>query len=449
MNHRWKQLVLLIALLPTAFAVAWGPHWHITRAGIDALGTNHVLASQLGSDLLPLTNYCWIPDYRRIPFRVPEQDFYADDYLLLPGVAKHFDHICPEVEQTYEPYFRRALQALRMESPANAARWIGSILHFVQDTGSPPHAARIRGDTHTKMENWIDASKISISGYQPRLLGTNDDDAVRGLKKRMNELIEFSKVRAKKMQMPVLLANRRAVEPLALESALECARVTADLLHTVATLAQESPAIGFEVSGLVRSQPALSPGRFPARILFHGTNIATLADSSGRFVLRGLKPGSHRIAVLQPGSVMLQTSLVVNATMTNVIFPLTSSGNLVRNGNFFLGWVQANAPDCWTKMNASWEGEILALQRGQRYRVQADFVPGSEAELLVRWSSEQPFVLPKPARPPPFRTTTLNAKSPPFVFTADAEIGLMQVIVRSAAYPTNVIRNVSVVPIVE
>ena len=71
------------------------------------------MAAQLGTELLPLTNYCWLPDYKRIPFRVPEQDFYADDYLLFPGVTKHYDHICPEVEKTYEPYFRRALQALR------------------------------------------------------------------------------------------------------------------------------------------------------------------------------------------------------------------------------------------------------------------------------------------------------------------------------------------------
>jgi len=28
------------------------------------------------------------------------------------------------------------LQALRTETPANAARWVGSLLHFVEDTGS-------------------------------------------------------------------------------------------------------------------------------------------------------------------------------------------------------------------------------------------------------------------------------------------------------------------------
>jgi hypothetical protein len=83
--------VLALIVFIHVTALAWGPHWDITRAGLDTLGTNHVLRSQLGTEFLQLTNYCWLPDFRRIPFRVPEQDFYSDDYLLFPNVTKHFD----------------------------------------------------------------------------------------------------------------------------------------------------------------------------------------------------------------------------------------------------------------------------------------------------------------------------------------------------------------------
>ena len=427
-------------------ASAWGPHWHITRAAIDVLGANHPLANQLGRELLPLTNYCWLPDYKRIPFRVPEQDFYADDYLLFPGVAKHYDHICPEVEITYEPYFRRALQALRAESPPNAARWVGSILHFVQDTGSPPHAARIRGDLHSKMENWVDASKISIPGYEPRLLGTNDNDAVRGLIERMNRLIEFSKLRAQRMRTPVLLSNRRAVEPIALESALECARVTADVLHTLATLAAESPTGGFEISGTVRAHAAVSDGRFPARLMVDGTNVSTLADASGQFSIRGLPRGQYRLKVLQPGSEILETNLVVDGTVTNLVFQLRPNGNLIRNADFRLHWVATNAPDCWTKMSLSWEGEVLALRNRQRYRVRADFQPDSEAEVVVRWSGEQPFIVPKPMKAPPIQTRRLTASAPEFFILGSSNAALMQLVIRTAKHPTNELRRLSVTP---
>src|SRR5687767_11009157 len=131
--QRSMKPVLRLALVAMAVVMtgsslkAWGPHGEITMAALDCLGTKHPLVTQLGRELPVLTNYCWLPDYKDLPFRVAEEDFYANDYLLFPPVRRHLDHICPEVEQTYEPYFRRALRALQTESAPNAARWIGSL----------------------------------------------------------------------------------------------------------------------------------------------------------------------------------------------------------------------------------------------------------------------------------------------------------------------------------
>ncbi len=428
---------------------AWGPHWHITRAAIDVLDNDHPLRTQLGAELLPLTNYCWIPDFKRIPFRVPDQDFYADDYLLFPSVAKHYDHICPEVEQTYDPYFRRALQALRMESPANAARWAGSILHFVQDTGSPPHAAQIRGDMHSKMENWVDRTKISIPGYEPQLLGTNDQDAVRGLVTRMNRLIEFSKLRAQKLRLPVLLSNRSSAEPIELESALESARASADLLHTLGTLAANNPAGGLIISGSVSAARTVTDGRYSAKLLIHDTIISTLADASGHFSLRGLSAGLHRLSIVLPGHETLVTNLNITTSLTNLVFTPRPNANLVRNHDFQTHWGATHGPDFWIKMHSAWEGEVLALRAGQRYRVRADFQRESGVEVLVRWSSEQPFVVPKPARLPPFHTRRLTVDDPEFSITGSTNVALMLLSIRTAGHPTNVLRQLSVVPTVE
>src|ERR1051325_1437533 len=162
---------VLAAFLVLGFsAKAWGPHPTITQAALDALGTNDPLMVPLGVQAHRLTNYAGMADFRRLPFEEPDELFYADDYLLFSQMTTHLDHICPEVKQTFRPYFKRAVQALRTETPANAARWIGSLLHFAEDTGSPPHAAEIRGDIHTKMENWVVASLIQIRGYRPELL---------------------------------------------------------------------------------------------------------------------------------------------------------------------------------------------------------------------------------------------------------------------------------------
>jgi hypothetical protein len=215
-NCRVIRPLILVFLLLGWRALAWGPHGTITRAALDTLDSKHPLRTMLGGELWGLTNYCWIPDFNRLPFRGSADDFYADDVLLFPGVPRHLDHICPEVEQAWAHYFKRAIQALRMESGPNAARWMGALLHFVQDSGSPPHALRIRGDVHIRMENWVDASKISLAGYHPRLLGTNDADAFRGFEARMSGLIEFSRTNSQRLRTWVLLYNRRAVEPVTL-----------------------------------------------------------------------------------------------------------------------------------------------------------------------------------------------------------------------------------------
>src|SRR3954471_12221315 len=96
-------LAFLLVISP---AKGWGPHPAITQAALDALGTNDALVLHLGSQAQRLTNYAWMADFRRLPFEEPDELFYADDYLLFPGVPAHLDHICPEVKQTFRPYFK-------------------------------------------------------------------------------------------------------------------------------------------------------------------------------------------------------------------------------------------------------------------------------------------------------------------------------------------------------
>src|SRR5262249_3035438 len=157
------------------------------------------------------------------------------DYLLFPGMTTHLSHMLPEARQAYEPYFRRALQAIRTESPPNAARWVGSLLHFVQDSGSPPHTTGIGGALHRQVEQWVEESQIDLAGYTPRLLGKTDDEALRGFLDRMEQLIAYSKVRAIKLKPLVEGLSERVNQPLELECALETARVSADLVHTLFT----------------------------------------------------------------------------------------------------------------------------------------------------------------------------------------------------------------------
>src|SRR5436853_6905425 len=70
------------------------------------------------------------------------------------------------------------------------------------------------------------------------VLGQTPAAATRGFEERMAGLIAFSKQRAERLYPFIRASDRAGAEPIALESANETARVTADLLHTLLFLAE-------------------------------------------------------------------------------------------------------------------------------------------------------------------------------------------------------------------
>lgn len=439
----------LIFILCATRLYAWGPHAEITQAALDALGTNDLLIRHLGAQAQRLTNYAWMADYRRLPFEEPDELFYADDYLLFPEATTHWDHICPEVKKTYRPYFRRALQAVRTETPRNAARWIGSLLHFIEDTGSPPHAAEIRGPLHTKMETWVNAKLIHIPDYEPQLLGTNDEHALEGLLKRMDGIIEFSKERAKKMRLQVEIGNRKAVEPIVLESALETSRVTADVLHTLGEIGLKQGRRGGVLRGTVQSRDPLASERFPAKVIIENTPFSTLADLAGNFEFRNLPMGDYKLIAFRAGNGVARAGAHVRDGETNMCqLKMDPSDNLVRNGDFAVRWKQKDAPDCWDFWQGAWNGEIVPLKIDQKYRVTAKFKPAADGEVILRWTRYLPHAVPRTATVPLFQSRKLTSAESAHEFTASENFGLLQFSVKSAGRPPqNILDNIELVPL--
>lgn len=455
------SLLLALFALGAATAHAWGPHGEIVQAALATLGPRDPLKASLGTNANLLVKYVWMADWRGQLQLGRTETFYTDDYLLFPTVTNHSSHICPEVRRTYAPHFHRALQALRTESPREAARWIGSLLHFVTDTGSPPHALGILGPVHSKMENWLDAKLILLPGYQPRLLGTNDSSGEAGLLQRMDGLIEYSKERALRCRADVMADRRPPVEPVVLESALETARVVADLLHTLGTLAP-SRAQGSSLTGVVIRPQLQSPelAKVPAKIVLLGTRFSTLTDPAGAFEFHHLPAGRYEAVASVPGRVTAATpvNLPPNGTVRLETINLSEAGggNLLRNPHFHLRWVAPNQADGWTQtwrpgrpVSATgpkdWDGEWIPLQNGVTYQLAAQWKanpsedPHRSVGLRTKGrTNDSPTVTHPAAVTPTNRLVTI---------TGSEELAWVTVSVRGLQPPWELLESVTLKPV--
>ncbi len=389
MTHAICALTAALMVLPAAPASAWGPHTQITQAALDVLDANDPLARHLVDSFDQLATYCWMPDYdRSIRKDTDGSLYYADDYLLFPEIQKHAAHAMPGVRSALEPFFRRSVQALRHETPVNAARWIGSLLHYTEDSGAPPHARPGVAD-HGKMENWVDGESIGIAGYEPRLLGKTEDEALAGYLKRMDGLIAYSVERAEKMAPFVKADNRPAVEPIALECANECSRVAADLLYTLGRIAlSPTPdAAVFRGTTLTKAD-APADGR-TAKIMMDGSNLSTLAEADGKFALHNLTPGTYMGRILTPGCRMNRFTLRLEPGETRnlniMMVTLKPAGNLLRNPDLRIEWKTPGAPDCWLKTAAGWESDVVPVTAGDKYQLTIRWKKGGKGSAAVRW----------------------------------------------------------------
>jgi hypothetical protein len=283
---------------------------------------------------------------------------------------------------------------MHMETAPAAMGWLGAVLHDSEDTGAPPHAGKaFSGSQHGPMENWVDARKIDIAGYKPKLLGQTEDEAIKGYAKRLDELHDYSLERAKKIFPLAKAKDRAACEPMILECANESARAVADVLHTLGYLqSRMKPVQGAGgLSGTIQC-PA-DPDQITPRIMLKGTKFSTLADLKGHYEFRNLPPGKYAAIVIMPRCKPKTIEIAVEADKEATgDVTLDENGSVLRNGDFSVRWLRDDRPDGWygraikPDINQS-TSEMFFVKPGQSIKLTVNWKPDADGQAQIVWEN--------------------------------------------------------------
>ncbi len=256
MTHRLA--LLLIALMVPRLLFGWGqPHHAITRAALETLPGWQ--KEWLGTELKALGDvHCMIPDQvysDKANAKYAAMDSRPGEVYLQ---VLHLPTVQTEYLEVMTYFMERAVTALREGRSGDAARFMGTMCHQIEDYGSPSHT--MPGDNQfTLLQQFLPPSDgmkdklmhgpiengdfmVSLGGYQPRLLGTSVNEAAWRLMHRVHEGI----LNARSTTIPIMQAlyadDAATVTKHQLRAAVVDAQIAADALYTILCLgAQKLP----------------------------------------------------------------------------------------------------------------------------------------------------------------------------------------------------------------
>lgn len=255
MKKSFPPLCLCLALtaLTPRESPAWGqPHLAITKGALETLPAWQ--REMLGGEFDALAaKHCMIPD--NVYSDKDNAKFAAMESS--PGEVYLQKLHLPQADQTVNleslRYFmQKAVDSIKAASIGDAARFMGTICHVIEDFGSPSHT--VPGDNQfTLLQQFMPPTpvmegkllhgpiengdfSVSIVGYQPQLLGTTVEQASWRLLHRVHEGI----INARSATVPIMQAlyadDAAAVEKHQLRAAIKDAQIVADAMHTILCL---------------------------------------------------------------------------------------------------------------------------------------------------------------------------------------------------------------------
>ncbi|OGV50723.1 MAG: hypothetical protein A2017_13170 [Lentisphaerae bacterium GWF2_44_16] len=271
MKAKFYIVSFLFGFSFTAFAWGGPEHSSITAAALSVLSP--ALIGFLGSEAARLIKtYCNYPDFNWCVYgtsckgkdgqaRLPDDrrdinaSFYCDfdEFTGRGAYCGHGPEIGKEMpppdEHSRKMYerrefgsfsaeknFRRADEAFRKGNYFEAIRFMGVVIHYIEDATPPPHTIGIpggRNHLHHEMEALSNHSLINIGGYKPAVLGKKSDEATREIRKLADAIALNAQGLAKKSLVLVEEGKKTEAEMITVECAKIAAMAAADVLNTL------------------------------------------------------------------------------------------------------------------------------------------------------------------------------------------------------------------------
>jgi len=260
-----KILVLLIFvsainLLSNINVSAWHTenHQRISRAAIELLPDWEKAMLGNAADSLA-EQYFMYPDLHRSALKDGQKEKIAlyKPYVQLP-LLKDLStwHKCDDNDSEICFYIvatsmHNAVKHLRLGNPSKAAKYMGSLLHFIEDNACPVHVVdnKLLAELfsvpkglkpfplHQRVEE--PTFPFEVSKYQVALLGTNIVDAATAFYPRFLK----NRLSARSQAMPILKAiyagNKQDADKGRAQAAIPAAELIADVIHIICTIARD------------------------------------------------------------------------------------------------------------------------------------------------------------------------------------------------------------------
>jgi len=252
--------VIVSVFIVNSVVFGWGKenHGNITRAAFDLLSKREQLMFGSAADSL-INHYCLNPDNHRWAVRNKVQDMitFYDPYvnlLLLQNQKQWHKNDDENSEVCFyitTKLMHEAIQNLREKKPLEAAKYLGSLAHFIEDNVCPVHVlpdAIIQQlmpspdypnkmDIHRKVER--PTFPINLEGYKPVLLGENLVEASEAIYPRFKENRLNSRAQLVPLIQAMYAEDEVKTNKYRAAAAEPAAKLYADILHTVCSIAQE------------------------------------------------------------------------------------------------------------------------------------------------------------------------------------------------------------------